>query len=127
MEKTGDRLTIALSEVEKDRVVTTATKILPLVHKGLLHSLVPAKDHHAPGAQVHCVHRAILLAQLGVGRQTSQGFWSPETPPPVPAPSSKPRSLHLGERGQHVLGAKLQQVSQEWEGPGAWGQLTLAP
>lgn len=73
----ADRLTIALSEVEKDRVVATTTKVLPLVHKGLLHSLVPAEDHHAPGPQVHRVHTAILLAQLGVRRQMSQGHLGP--------------------------------------------------
>lgn len=126
----GSRLTIALSEVEKDRVVTTATKILPLVHKSLLHGLVPTEDHHASRPQVHCVHGAILLAQLGVGRQTTDvtGVFGALRPlPQFLPPSSKPRSLHLGERGQHVLGAKLQQVSQDWEGSGAWGQLALAP
>lgn len=125
----GSRLTIALSEVEKGGVVATATKIVPLVHKGLLHGLVPAEDHYASGPQVHCVHRAIDLAQLRVGKQTSWGgrVWDPGTPPPVPPFSPNPRSLHLGKRSQHVLGAKLQQVSQEWERPRAWGQPALAP
>lgn len=51
-----NRLTIAFSKVEKAGVVATATELLSLVHKGLLHSLVPAEDHHRPGAQVQCVH-----------------------------------------------------------------------
>lgn len=33
----------------------------------------------------------------------------------------------LGEGGQQVLGAKLQQVSQDWERFGSWRQLALAP
>lgn len=82
VEETRTRLTIALGKVEKDRVVTAATKLLSLVHQGLLHGLVPAEDHHPPGPQVHCVHRAILLAQLGIRRQKLQGFlwpWAPSS------------------------------------------------
>lgn len=52
----GSRLTIALSEVEKDGVVTAAAELLRLVHKGLLHGLVPAEDNHSSGAQVYCEH-----------------------------------------------------------------------
>lgn len=65
----GSRLTIAFSEVEKAGVVAAATEFLPVVHEGLFHGLVPAEDHHRPGPQVHCVHWAIFLAQLG-GRKT---------------------------------------------------------
>ena len=99
VEEMGSRLTIALSEVEKGGVAAMATKLLCLVHMGLLYGLVPTEDHHLPGPQVHCVHRAILLAQLGVGRQRSQGCLGPWDP----SPSPKPRPLHLGERGQPAL------------------------
>lgn len=81
----GSRLTIALREVEKDRVVAAATKLLPLVHEGLLHSLVPAEDHHPPGPQVHGVHGAELLAQLRGERPRSRGWegaWGHGIPPP---------------------------------------------
>lgn len=50
-----ERLTIAFSEVEKAGVVAAATELLRLVHKGLLHGLVPTEDHYWPGPQVHCV------------------------------------------------------------------------
>ncbi|OWK15692.1 hypothetical protein Celaphus_00004379, partial [Cervus elaphus hippelaphus] len=64
VEEVGSRLTIALGEFEKDRVVATAAKLLRLVHQRLLHGLVPAEDHHPSGSQVHCVNCAEFLAQL---------------------------------------------------------------
>lgn len=116
----GSRLTVAFSKVEENGVFSSAAELLPLVHKGFLHSFVPAEDYHPPGAQVHCEHGAILLAQLGqkaeLGRLPGLG--------PL---STRGRPLHLGEGGQQVLGAKLQQVSQEREGPGAGGQFPPAP
>lgn len=46
---------------------------------------------------------------------------------PLVPPAPAPWPLHLGEGGQQVLGgAKLQQVSQEGQGSGAWGQPALA-
>lgn len=45
------------------------TELLSLTSQGLLHSLVPNQDHHAPpGSQVHGEHRAILLTQLRAER-----------------------------------------------------------
>ena len=81
----GSRLTIAFGEVEKDRVVAAATKLLCLVHQRLLHGLVPAEDHHPSGSQVHRVHCAKFLAQLRVRRQRSQWALGPGTPLPYPS------------------------------------------
>ena len=78
----GSRLTVALGEVEENRVVTTATELLRLVHQRLLHGLVPAEDHHPSGPQVHRVHCAEFLAQLRVRRKRSQGALGPGTPLP---------------------------------------------
>lgn len=120
-------LTVAPGEVEKDGVCASATELLPFVHKSLLHSLVSAEDYHRPGPQVHREHRPILLAKLEVEERVYRGLSGRGNPSWLHCPLPLPSLLHLGEGGQQVLGAKLQQVSQDWERFGSWRQLALAP
>lgn len=45
MEERGNRLTIFPVELGKQEEVIRVNEFLIMVHKGLLHSLVPPKDH----------------------------------------------------------------------------------
>lgn len=45
MEEKGNRLTIFPVELGKQEEVIRVNEFLIMVHKGLLHSLVPTKDH----------------------------------------------------------------------------------